>query len=192
METLPIHLFLDLSLVERLLPFLRHISPAFKTTHVGSPATPTMPLRHQVFPSKPARPPIPPTRSSSYVLDDLDAQASSPATMQPAAKSIHVAVISCPLLRLSVRCPAPPNRRGTWGDGAHLRSGIVTLDVHTLRASIASSPPASISHRTANAVPQAIEVPSTSVQWKKMMLFFNRVPGECIRHTHIYASSLMQ
>lgn len=147
-----------------------------------------MPLRPQAFPSKSARPPIPPTRSSSYVLDDLDAQASSPATVQPAAKSMHVAVISCPLLRLSLRCPAPLNRRGTWGDGAHLRSGIVTLDVHTLRASIAaSSPPTSISHRTANTVPQAMEVPSTSVQWKKMMLFFNRVPGKCIHHTHIHA-----
>ena len=107
-------------------------------------------------------------KSESYVLDDLTAQATSPTTPDP-----RVAVVMCALIRISIRCPAPVNRRGTWGDGAHLRSGIVSLDIHDLEAGMSSS-----------SGPRAKKVGSrsgnvqegTNIAWKQMFLFFSRVP----------------
>jgi autophagy-related protein 2 len=78
------------------------------------------------------------------------------------------------MVRLDIRCPAPPNRRGSWGDGAHLRSGIVTLDIHGLCATIKQPgevAPRRMSERHASE-------PKASVEWQKMLLFFCRVPGE--------------
>ena len=160
-ETKPIHVFLDLSLVERLLPMLRHISPAMKKPESRVPETnwpiqsiPTMGLR-----------------SESYVLDDLTARATSSAV--PSSNKKEAAVLRCPMIRLSIRCPAPINRRGTWGDGAHLRSGIVTLDLHCVDAHLGQTAQKSASKAVA-------ETSRSVVQWKKMILFFSRVPCEPI------------
>jgi autophagy-related protein 2 len=164
-ESQPIHVFLDLSLVERLLPVLRHITPSLHQSRSDRDTTPHhSPLR------SPHRLP------SQFVLDDLDAQASSVSTLQPSGSSIDLLVFKCPMVRLDIRCPAPPNRRGSWGDGAHLRSGIVTLDIHGLCATIKQPgevAPRRMSERHASE-------PKASVEWQKMLLFFCRVPGKLI------------
>lgn len=83
-------------------------------------------------------------------------------------------ILKCPMVRLDIRCPAPPNRRGSWGDGAHLRSGIVTLDVHGLSASIKQPGEVVVPRRGGG---QSTSEPKASVEWEKMLLFFCRVPG---------------
>lgn len=163
-STLPIHLFLDLSLLERLLPILRHISPIVKSGRPisgrESPNIPSIPTRVGRFQ---------PTfeRAPSYVIDDLDAQAASVSTVK--APTSSSAVFTCPLIRLDIRCPAPPARRGTWGDGAHLRSGIVTLDLHNLQMTLGEI-------RVVQGRRAEEEV--GNVIWDKMILFFSRAPSE--------------
>ena len=140
---------------------LRHISPAVKHPDSSS----------QVPSTIPARPAAPERRSESYVLDDLDARAAK-ARNSP---NTEIAIIRCPMLRVSIRCPAPPNRRGTWGDGAHLRSGIVTLDLHGLNAKVAGSDELSRKRSVRDG-----EEGGSVVEWKKMIFFFSRVPGKCV------------
>ena len=137
---------------------LKHISPAVKHSEPSSPVMPNSATRPAQFQR----------RSESYVLDDLDRRAAQAAIISKK----EIAVIECPMLRLSIRCPAPPNRRGTWGDGAHLRSGIVALDLHGLHARI-SGPDAS---GTKQKIPSDAQG-GTIVEWKKMFFFFSRVPG---------------
>jgi autophagy-related protein 2 len=152
-------------MVERLLPVLRHVSPFIHSSRSDKDATPHhSPARSQHH--------LPP----QYVLDDLDAQASSIATLQPIGASQDQLIIRCPLVRLDIRCPAPVNRRGSWGDGAHLRSGIVTLDIHGLHAT-AKQPASSAETGRISFNRGAIE-PKATVAWDKMMLFFARVPGQ--------------
>jgi autophagy-related protein 2 len=150
---------------------LRHISPAVKHTEPSSPNTPTSSTR----PAPLSR------RSESYVLDDLDYRAAK-AAIEPRKE---IAVIKCPMLRLSIRCPAPPNRRGTWGDGAHLRSGIVTLDLHGLHAKM-SGPEEPGNKRTLAGDEQGGSI----VEWKKMIFFFSRVPGRTTLRSNRDALSL--
>jgi autophagy-related protein 2 len=167
-QSQPIHLFLDLSLVERLLPVLRHTSKAIQNARIPSPLDSPRSKVKQDFDS--VRPPFVTERSSSYVIDDLDAQATSVSTIRPSTRPCIE--IACPLIRLDVRCPAPLARRGTWGDGAHLRSGIVTLDVHGLRISLGgddTSPPSRRAVETKNVA---------AVTWDRAFLFFCRTPSE--------------
>lgn len=160
----PVHVFLDLSMVERLLPVLRYVSPSVQSSRIDKEATP----HHS-----PTR--IQQRLPSHYVLNDLDAQASSIATLQPSGIARDLLVVHCPLVRLDIRCPAPVNRRGSWGDGAHLRSGIVTLDIHGLDASLKRPGQNGGSGRMSsnNSKPE----PKASIGWQKMLLFFSRVPG---------------
>jgi autophagy-related protein 2 len=163
-ESQPIHVFLDLSLVERLLPVLRHITPSLNQSRSDRDSTPQQsPLRlaHNL--------------PSHFVLDDLDAQASSISTLQPTFVGADILVFKCPMVRLDIRCPAPPNRRGSWGDGAHLRSGIVTLDIHGLCASVKQPGEVVVPRR---GVGQSTAETKASVEWQKMLLFFCRVPGK--------------
>lgn len=83
--------------------------------------------------------------------------------------------LRCPMIRLDIRCPAPLNRRGSWGDGAHLRSGIVTLDVHDLNVRVAEDKPDDVRphHPGTDAATGGI-----SVELKKIVLLFSRVPGK--------------
>nr|XP_019013281.1 uncharacterized protein I206_01346 [Kwoniella pini CBS 10737]OCF52062.1 hypothetical protein I206_01346 [Kwoniella pini CBS 10737] len=156
----PIHVFVDLSLVERLLPMLRSIAPAVRSA-------PEITERFEPFASRSLRRPSLPTRHSTTdsIIDDLDAQASSYSTIQATPPAKPVFDIQCPLLRVDIRCPAPVNRRGTWGDGGHLRSGIVTLDMHNFWAKVSST-----DQRTGR------KAEGTNVMWEKMILFFSRAP----------------
>lgn len=152
-------------MVERLLPLLRYISPSIHPPRSDRDATP----HHSPARSQHQLP-------AQYVLDDLDAQASSIATLQPAGASQDILIVRCSLVRLDIRCPAPVNRRGSWGDGAHLRSGIVTLDIHALHATAKQSAqttgPSRVSFTRGTSEPKA------TVSSGRMLLFFTRVPGK--------------
>ncbi|WVQ70336.1 uncharacterized protein L199_008562 [Kwoniella botswanensis] len=163
----PIHVFLDLSLVERLLPMLRSIAPAIRSTAEPVVEIPPFGVRSYYRSSEPLR-----QRTTESIIDDLDAQASSYSTIQASSPNKPIVDIKCPLVRLDIRCPAPINRRGTWGDGGHLRSGIVTLDMHHLRARIsAAKEQVDQSSRRAESGEDG-----TKVMWEKMVLFFSRAP----------------
>lgn len=89
------------------------------------------------------------------------------------------------MIRLDIRCPAPPNRRGSWGDGAHLRSGIVTLDVHGLNLKVTQGQGGRDLARPTRRLseprdPQEEE--GISVEWQKMVFLFSRVPGAHTRN----------
>ena len=109
-------------MIDRLLPVLRHISPAIRRSHTDSHASSPVATKH----------PNPLPMSSQYVIDDL--QAKKTPTQPPAPPS----TVSCPMIRLDVRCPAPPKRRERSSDSIYRLMGIVTLDVHQLRISLAS------------------------------------------------------
>lgn len=176
----PLHLFFDLSLVERLLPMLRILAPVIKTTS---------PDREFVAPAlrdlRIAKLPLSDDCNPRFVIDDLDAQASSLSTIQAAPTSSEAISIHCPVLRLDIRCPAPLNRRGSWGDGAHLRSGIVTLDIHRLIVNTGQSRsypyPSAGDMRPrqgASVSSDSIQSGNASCEWQKLILFFCRVPGK--------------
>jgi autophagy-related protein 2 len=76
------------------------------------------------------------------------------------------------MIRLDIRCPAPLNRRGSWGDGAHLRSGIVTLDIHDLNVRVSEDKPDTRRHLSPDASG------GINVEFQKIVLLFSRVPGE--------------
>lgn len=165
-DALPVHIFLDLSMVERLLPMLRSLAPLIKPPPKSSPLISPTTLREK--PLAPIR------RDSQYIIDDLDAQASSFSTLR-SSQPKELLVVRCRLVRLDIRCPAPLNRRGTWGNGAHLRSGIVTLDLHGLGSNIAASVPGG---KGAHHGKEVNVGPVVNVEWQKMVLFFCRVPGK--------------
>jgi autophagy-related protein 2 len=175
----PVHVFFDLSLVERLLPMLRSIAPAVRSASSDK----NTPL--ELHTPRLASANLPAEHMSHYVIDDLDAQASSLSTLTPTRLPSELLRIRCPVVRLDIRCPAPPDRRGTWGDGAHLRSGIVTLDIHGIDANVRQSsspsqPPSAkrVHSQVSEHVNYTKSNPAVRVQWQKMMLFFCRVPGK--------------
>lgn len=177
-ELQPVHVFLDLSLVERLLPMLRYITPIIKSPQSNPDLTPHPSPSRSIYTN------LPPDPTGQFVIDDLDAQANSFATIQPSTQRVESSIVRCPLLRIDIRCPAPPGRRGTWGDDAHLRSGIVTLDIHGLAAHLGRS----LGSTTGAARPtrESTESGSTAnVEWRRMILFFCRVPGQSDRGSDV-------
>ncbi|OXG22622.1 hypothetical protein C366_00940 [Cryptococcus neoformans Tu401-1] len=115
----PLHVFVDLSLIERLLPLLRSVTPLIhppEPTPAWLQSVPSQSIREEVTPesiiSSLSSPP--PTAGGKKMKSD----------------------IRCGLVRLSVRCPAPPPEPAERqiGDGRQLRSGIVCVDVHGLRS----------------------------------------------------------
>ncbi|WVW83423.1 hypothetical protein I302_105443 [Kwoniella bestiolae CBS 10118] len=164
----PIHVFFDLSLVERLLPMLRSIAPAIRSTPDPVDPPPPFGMRSYHRPQEPIR-----QRTTESIIDDLDAQASSYSTIQATSATKPIVDIKCPLVRLDIRCPAPINRRGTWGDGGHLRSGIVTLDMHHLRAKVSAG--GNVEGGSSRKSEKGQE-DGTMVMWEKMVLFFSRAP----------------
>lgn len=163
--------------MERLLPVLRYIAPVIRTPreHADVPPDLATALRSRSTISSGER-------TAQFVIDDLEAQASSMATLQPVPSPIEQLTVTCLLIRLDIRCPAPLNRRGCWGDGGHLRSGIVTLDIHDLDISITSRISRSGARGTSAHSHPAVPLPTTNVQWQKMLLFFCRVPGQSAAH----------
>ncbi|KAL7422146.1 autophagy-related protein 2 [Cryptotrichosporon argae] len=149
-DTLPIHVFVDLSLVERLLPLLRDLAPATQREERRE--------SYSVFP--PTLPPALKRSPTDYIIDDLDADARAYGRPKE-AELFHV---RCPTVRVDIRCPAPLKARQGWGDGTHLRSGIVTLDVHGVEVKAKAK--------------RKQHAGGIEVEWRKMMLFFCRVPDK--------------
>ncbi|ORX39665.1 hypothetical protein BD324DRAFT_648300 [Kockovaella imperatae] len=147
-----VHLFLDLSLMERLLPMLRHIAPATRRSRspIASPVS--------------SAPRVTRPRSLHAVMDDLH----TPQSTETSPSGV-IAVVRCPVLRCDVRCPAPPKKRGTWGDSGSLRSGIVTLDVHDVTVQVGSGPP---SH--GSTVTRHTAEPVANVACRKVIVLFCR------------------
>ncbi|WVQ78252.1 hypothetical protein IAT38_000336 [Cryptococcus sp. DSM 104549] len=166
----PVHIFLDLSLVERLLPMLRFIAPSIRSSppeplvpaglsHTGAGAS----FRHPYHP--PAHQTEPPQPTPESIISSL----SPPSRSHPKPTPKPILDISCPMLRLSIRCPAPVGRRGTWGDGGHLRSGIVMMDVQRWRGRVSAPGPGAGDGKGGGEG-------ETKVEWEKMIMFFARAP----------------
>ncbi|CAK9781050.1 hypothetical protein CC85DRAFT_269388 [Cutaneotrichosporon oleaginosum] len=154
-ELLPVHVFLDLSLVERLLPLLRSLAPAVQSS--SEHHTPTAPhaASRPLTSLRPAEDPPHFGRRGSM-----------------AAPPRVLLTVRCPMIRLDIRCPAPLSRRGSWGDGAHLRSGIVTLDIHDLNIRVAEDKLDARRHLSPD-VSGGI-----NVEFQKVVLLFSRVPEQ--------------
>jgi autophagy-related protein 2 len=168
----PIHVFVDLSLVERLLPMLRSIAPAIRSSS---------PVHEQTEPVPHIGAGNLSGRNVQDVIDDYEGQTARHGP-DNSSRTSPATVIRCPTIRLDIRCPAPPNRRGSWGDGAHLRSGIVTLDIHGLSATL-GSPPTPAQPPLLRRKSSTVRAPTTpasiaEVECQKMILFFCRAPGK--------------
>ncbi|SCV67192.1 BQ2448_5838 [Microbotryum intermedium] len=113
---LPIHVFLDLSFIERLQTFLSIFGmPDRRVQHGSQTPRPSMPVGLD----------LPHRRNATFT------DAPQPATSTSGLEA------NVPLLRLSIRCPPPKNGLGrarSWDDP--VRSGIVVLDLHNLAASL--------------------------------------------------------
>lgn len=121
----PQHLFVDLQIVERLLPLIDLLSGSdtagrgdeHKRTRNSSIATDT----HALSP-RPATPIAP-----HQILDELDCE---PCQDTPDLRALRV---SCPMLRMSVRCPPPTSRTQSFGNNAKaVRSAIIVLDLQQI------------------------------------------------------------
>lgn len=164
-ELLPVHCFLDLSLVERLLPVLRSLAPCIRSSGESDKSS---------SPSAAHRPELPQFKHYHQPL--------LPGIGRPGARPVQrpnsLMKLACPMIRLDIRCPAPVNRRGSWGDGAHLRSGIVTLDIHGLSVNIAEDPPATLpqARRPSQGSFEPDPLGGTQVEWQTMLFLFSRAP----------------
>lgn len=162
-DLLPVHCFLDLSLVERLLPMLRSLAPVIRSGDSDKSASPRLSNR-----------PEPHFKHYHQLL--------LPGGPRPGARPIQqlntLVKLVCPMIRLDIRCPAPVNRRGSWGDGAHLRSGIVTLDIHGLSVNLSEDPPAAMpqARRPSQGSFEPDPLGGMRVEWQTMLFFFSRAP----------------
>ncbi|BGP20876.1 autophagy-related protein 2 [Rhodosporidiobolus nylandii] len=116
----PLHVFADLALLERLAPLLEIVLPSSPPR--PSPAT----QRPSSVPSSFNTP----RPSSPHLLDDLSLPTPAPSGS---------VTIACPLLRLSVRCPAPGKHLNETGDDLALRSGRLLVDLAGLCARTTSN-----------------------------------------------------
>lgn len=114
----PIHAFVDLTLIERLEPFILSISHSLPpSTHPIIPSTPSTPRATTVQ--------LPFPVLAADILDDLSVDPPSPSIVLPALR------LQCTLLRVEIRCPPPV--RGKLGQWEGTRSGIAILDIHELQ-----------------------------------------------------------
>jgi autophagy-related protein 2 len=153
---------------------LRALAPTARTPTASERGT-TSPVAHfrQLVP--------PASRGAQYVIEDLEASASYATLRANVSHPSDLLMVNCPLIRLDIRCPAPASRRGSWGDGAHLRSGIVTLDLHGLTVGVKRALPASPTGRSSVHPKHTAESSgSVHVEWQKLVLLFCRAPGECL------------
>lgn len=144
---------------------LRSLSPLFKqpqATHSRASQSPVTPRPTQAH-------------RRAISTDDHDRHAASVSTVQGIEKPSVSLKASCPVIRLDIRCPAPPSRRGTWGESGHLRSGIVTLDVVGLSAKILR-PSTADDKRISFSVTKTTDVADVSVE--RMLVYFCRASGE--------------
>lgn len=131
----PIHLFLDLTLIERLQPFLEFISTSLDLTSESNSLSAT-----QTLPSIPSTPRARPTPQmnkqyhnssapSQRILEDLSFDDSS-LSRKEVVPSLEV---NCLFLRMEIRCPPPKTSKNSKrSDGLiweEVRSGIAIIDI---------------------------------------------------------------
>ncbi|GAA5909588.1 hypothetical protein JCM6882_003464 [Rhodosporidiobolus microsporus] len=121
----PSHAFLDVTVLERMQALVKALS-----------LPPSRPSRGSA--SQPARTPRPLTRTPLRrdILDDLELLASP-----SSGTSSSGITLTCPLFRLSLRCPAPPSFAPP--DNLALRSGRLLIDLSHLSLTLPSSTSAS-------------------------------------------------
>lgn len=154
---LPLHFFLDLALVERLLPWLRTITPV-RRHQDDSIDKPTQGTTSPVVP-----------RDGLGVLDSLEAEYSDDHRGHAVSPSSSSNIVQAPFIRLDLRCPARTSSQGI-GDGSFMRSGIFTLDIHQVAVQLSSSSPDDIRPRSGAPPP-----PTMQIEWRQLGLFFLRV-----------------
>lgn len=185
----PMHLFLDLTLVERLLPSLRIVTRARQSTSLG-----TKNIDDDLTPpSSPHRQPAAIQRTFSTVLDDLESEnlSSGSAALPTGGEPSALVSVRCPLVRAEVRCPAAAaafNGEGI-GDGSLVRSGILIMDIHQLDVKLGASLTSSSQQAARSAstsfasqtIPRATTAstpppphPSFSTEWHTAVLLFTR------------------
>nr|ODN96840.1 hypothetical protein L204_03549 [Cryptococcus depauperatus CBS 7855] len=119
----PIHFFLDLSFIERLLPFLSTLTPFVQPSNPVGPSSPhtTLATHGQITPEHIISSlPIPTARTRKAPLE-----------------------LWCSVARLSMRCPEAPKgiEKEAWSDGSRLRSGVISFDVHGFHARVMKGSP---------------------------------------------------
>lgn len=127
LEVSPLHVFIDLTIVQRLLPLVDLI------TH-------TMPKRlstasAHLSQSRTQRTPRPATPlSPRRVLSDLSLEAEAKPYSAPASGFS----LSCALLRVEIRCPPPRHHESTETSviPASVRSAIVVADLHDIQLTL--------------------------------------------------------
>jgi autophagy-related protein 2 len=149
-HVLPLHFFIDLALIDRLLPWLRSIPPVLASTKTRAAR------------GRPEHP-------AASVLDSLDAEYPAGGPRRELADApLSPSNLHVPFLRLEIRCPAPASSLGI-GDGSYLRSGILTLD---LRNAVARLKPAAARLQARSA---SESTAATEVEWQQLEVFFLRV-----------------
>ncbi|GAA6002021.1 Atg2p [Rhodotorula paludigena] len=126
-ELAPLHLCVDLAMAARLLPLVDEVAAAVSNLSPSAAAPPPRQRKTSTTSTASTPRPLSPVFTSPslplHVLDDLSAAPSRTRSTPPALS------ISCPLLRISLRCPAPRKERLVAQDPDQLRSGILTLDL---------------------------------------------------------------
>ncbi|CDR48494.1 hypothetical protein NBRC10512_002153 [Rhodotorula toruloides] len=128
----PLHAFIDLSAIGRLLPLVELCMEALPPSSESAvPQEP--PIAPTPRPSSPAFPTVPPRD----ILDDF---VGTPDTLRHASSQEAFALlVRCPLLRIEIRCPAPKEYRLAAHDGELVRSGRLVVDVVSTRLAIGKS-----------------------------------------------------
>lgn len=132
----PVHLFLDLTLIERLQPFIEFIATSLESSSESNSLSAT-----QTLPSTPkARPTTQINQKLSgisapnqRILADLSFDSSS----CPQKEALPSLVVNCLFLRIEIRCPPPDTERNSrrsskliWEE---VRSGIAIIDIVNTR-----------------------------------------------------------
>lgn len=122
----PIHIFIDLTLLERLQPFITSLSEIL----ASSPLQATQTLSNPSTP-RPRTPRTPTPLSPHRILEDL--------SFEPLEHEERPAFeLRMALVRIEIRCPPPATSRKRAREWASTRSGIALLDVHAIKVAVAS------------------------------------------------------
>ncbi|BGP35945.1 autophagy-related protein 2 [Rhodotorula toruloides] len=129
----PLHAFIDLTAIGRLLPLVDLCMDALPPSPESAvsqdpPAAPT---------PRPSSPAFPATAPPRDILDDF---VDTPATPRHASSQETFALlVRCPLLRVEFRCPAPKDYRLAAHDAELVRSGRLIVEVVSTRLAVGKS-----------------------------------------------------
>ncbi|BGP04050.1 Autophagy-related protein 2 [Rhodotorula toruloides ATCC 204091] len=129
----PLHAFVDLSAIGRLLPLVEMCMDALPPSSESavSQDSPTAPTPR---PSSPAFPAEAPPRD---ILDDFGDAPETP--RHASCQEAFALLVRCPLLRVEIRCPAPKDYRRSTRDAEVVRSGRLVVDVFSTKLAVGKS-----------------------------------------------------